>query len=180
MATTFQSTPPCAGGDVFHLRQPCDMSYFNPRPPVRGATHKVYTTTKYRNISIHAPLCGGRPQLVDVAPIFAYFNPRPPVRGATSRTRQHLAQDLFQSTPPCAGGDGKKSLDTRIVEFQSTPPCAGGDFPADIKDFALIISIHAPLCGGRPIGFLSAIPTVIFQSTPPCAGGDFVLQHISY
>ena len=60
---------------------------------------------------------------------------------------------------------------SRII-FQSTPPCAGGDY-AELKLMEKAgISIHAPLCGGRLRVTVDIINNTVFQSTPPCAGGD--------
>ena len=101
----FQSTPPCAGGDQLHNLVDLHIQNFNPRPPVRGATLASLRAILLKGISIHAPLCGGR--------LPRFFMP-----GAVA---------VFQSTPPCAGGD--VDVPDRFFEvlFQSTPPCAGGD-----------------------------------------------------
>ena len=155
----FQSTPPCAGGDIDN----------------RGAV-------ACQIISIHAPLCGGR-----------QFFPA-----------EFPARCQFQSTPPCAGGDqGVSGYCYIFSKFQSTPPCAGGDSLPLIMDEFQVISIHAPLCGGRPLhrnrrvahdgisihaplcGGRQAVRSLTpeflqFQSTPPCAGGDIAICSASF
>ena len=84
--TAFQSTPPCAGGDISAHGSTAELADFNPRPPVRGATAAKAGETAVKAISIHAPLCGGRPM----------------------RRVAFCWATLFQSTPPCAGGDGRE------------------------------------------------------------------------
>ena len=49
-------------------------------------------------------------------------------------------------------------------------PLAGATHPHDQLDFALVISIHAPLRGRRSPPWAPLLPPR-FQSTPPC-GGD--------
>gem|GEM_PF-3219621 len=188
---------PCAGGDIFRPCQIYAAKYFNPRPPVRGATalncgenimSKAFQSTppcaggdfsgnpirKLDMISIHAPLCGGRPGKIVHCGIVLAFQSTPPCAGGDLRI--YLCKDfaiIFQSTPPCAGGDRKlrgmgfysphfnprppvrgatfcASPPANRLRFQSTPPCAGGDPTIPEKDLTLEISIHAPLCGGRP------------------------------
>ena len=146
----FQSTPPCAGGDVVSYDVNYQLFGFQSTPPCAGGDRQCGGNGKrWCRISIHAPLCGGRPvkALTDRgfkisihAPLCGgrpvgttmffptvYFNPRPPVRGATIALHFRGLCLLFQSTPPCAGGDIKDNL----------------------LDELLDISIHAPLCGGR-------------------------------
>jgi len=56
----FQSTPPCAGGDNIS-KKPVGVNFsFQSTPPVRGATFSDLVRYMLQNISIHAPLCGGR------------------------------------------------------------------------------------------------------------------------
>ena len=152
-AIQFQSTPPCAGGrprvnqliDYVlkisihaplcggrrpHAGKFCTGGHFNPRPPVRGATFPTYYIISFIRISIHAPLCGGRQRESLSRKSGNYFNPRPPVRGATTIKFLATQTEIFQSTPPCAGGDKYIALTQQIVT----------------------ISIHAPLCGGRHKG----------------------------
>ena len=124
----FQSTPPCAGGDC-----PCCGRY------------------QQNCISIHAPLCGGRP--LDCSGLIMYFL-------------------QFQSTPPCAGGDKTAHMIfTRICKFQSTPPCAGGDSLTSCISAFCLISIHAPLCGGRHCPDAGkALSSIISIHAPLCGG----------
>ncbi len=121
-------------------------------PLCGGRRYLVYLSYMPYCISIHAPLCGGRHYIDKYRLQHWHFNPRPPVRGATLLTIPFILQIRFQSTPPCAGGD----IDA-----------------AKIKIATDIISIHAPLCGGRPSSVSSTSSRfAVFQSTPPCAGGD--------
>ena len=124
-------------------------------------------------ISIHAPLCGGR---LGFRFRFRFFG-------------------LFQSTPPCAGGDlwhcshlqiqyiisihaplcgGRHRIDSALEvsqQFQSTPPCAGGDVFIHFPPPSLCISIHAPLCGGRPDNYpYICLPICDFNPRPPVRG----------
>ena len=148
----FQSTPPCAGGDQANALY-AGHSDISIHAPLCGGRHCNKCGNIFQSwISIHAPLCGGRHgrrvcllamtrfqstppcaggdcSAAPVLPWPPYFNPRPPVRGATGIFRAMRAYPLFQSTPPCAGGD-----------------CASA-----LIFFAKSISIHAPLCGGRPL-----------------------------
>ena len=173
-ATLFQSTPPCAGGDQEYHRQG-DSPQISIHAPLCGGRPEPLTASLQwiyisihaplcggrplpadgRNfgagISIHAPLCGGRPQICRVAFLPLDFNPRPPVRGATSSSDSGRVCTLFQSTPPCAGGDKviRELPDIEIISIHA--PLCGGRHVHLIQDGAETdISIHAPLCGGRP------------------------------
>ena len=150
----FQSTPPCAGGD--------------PEKPVQPE--------KPKPISIHAPLCGGRHILDKVLRCRNNFNPRPPVRGATLSLRiQTYRLVYFNPRPPVRGRPFITVKLSAIFVFQSTPPRAGGDVNCKSNCRTLkLISIHAPLCGGRRQKSSSQSSASAFQSTPPCAGGDIL------
>ena len=171
----FQSTPPCAGGDLTCANSSPAQKLFQSTPPCAGGDIVKTSPTVPPTISIHAPLCGGRPQDFTILSarhrfqstppcaggdivtsgcvyILLNFNPRPPVRGATAyaRTRRVITAN-FNPRPPVRGA-------TRIglplksrTSFQSTPPCAGGDYNLLYFGHTVnCISIHAPLCGGRP------------------------------
>ena len=110
----FQSTPPCAGGDLMDIFNiPVDAD-FNPRPPVRGATLQrlwVYLPPTFQS----TPPCAG---------------------GDCIPCPLLLPSAAFQSTPPCAGGDlDKFGGGAHKMVFQSTPPCAGGDVPAQVSSY---------------------------------------------
>ena len=171
----FQSTPPCAGGDLqfyspcfcnysISIHAPlcggrlcrslrlCRIAYFNPRPPVRGATTLAIDRLSAITISIHAPLCGGRPEHDGTHHGAGDFNPRPPVRGATILPRiLRSTVSYFNPRPPVRGATHGAHRNRQLVQqFQSTPPCAGGDTAqAQMAQLTEKISIHAPLCGGR-------------------------------
>ena len=112
MRTTFQvkfcyfnPRPPVRGATLWRTIKCQNQADFNPRPPVRGATKAGLQVFSRLGISIHAPLCGGRPFIASATSSSFYFNPRPPVRGATRVKLAACNFCLFQSTPPCAGGD---------------------------------------------------------------------------
>ena len=130
----FQSTPPCAGGDLVNV-----------------------LTGKGVIISIHAPLCGGRQRFCAILTKCSYFNPRPTVRGATSRIICWTSFWIFQSTPPCAGGDC-----IRLHFCIST----------------LHISIHAPLCGGRQRYGQYPFHHRYFNPRPPVRGATLSIVQI--
>ena len=124
----FQSTPPCAGGDSNNGHFCTHTLYFNPRPPVRGATVNLRYIICIYCISIHAPLCGGRqrPQERIFHPY--YFNPRPPVRGPPAGGVQAVHREHISIHAPLCGGRLFRYLFHEAFNgFQSTPPCAGGD-----------------------------------------------------
>ena len=124
----FQSTPPCAGGDTRQFYRREETRVFQSTPPCAGGDRLIVYKVAIGSISIHAPLCGGRPERIPSLHLHADFNPRPPVRGATTITARFGYLTLFQSTPPCAGGDQPELLHNHTSKiFQSTPPCAGGD-----------------------------------------------------
>ncbi len=79
----FQSTPPYAGSDRIGEWHTVYGFYFNPRPPMRGATCPLVCDFGVFVISIHAPLCGERRQTQLGLSALPHFNPRPPMRGAT-------------------------------------------------------------------------------------------------
>ena len=141
---------PLCGGRRASWRAPRQKSDFNPRPPARGATFCERVSMDEYRISIHAPLRGGRPLLPDSSRMHRYFNPRPPARGATCIYVLDGGAIPFQSTPPCAGGDIGSIAKVRWgVDFNPRPPARGATnyLRKPITDF--LISIHAPLRGGR-------------------------------
>ena len=120
---------------------------------MRGATGQKRTRATVWVISIHAPLCGGRLFADDVS----------------------IRRELFQSTPPCAGGDTCKHAAPCVLLISIHAPLRGGrQNPKNKARSNQTISIHAPLRGGRPVVLIVMSIPVIFQSTPPCAGGDYI------
>ena len=127
-------------------------SHFNPRSPRGGATRCRATSQRSRS----------------------HFNPRSPRGGATLRRILILNIMLtFQSTLPTRGSDYYRCKPSQIMNiFQSTLPTRGSDFnPHPLPD-DIIISIHAPHEGERPIGTGTAQYPLIFQSTLPTRGSD--------
>ena len=196
----FQSTPPCAGGDHFSLHLPVGISYFNPRPPVRGATGVHRLAFKYFKFQSTPPCAGGDlARMIELAGNIKFqstppcaggdvhsrrhkiqcldFNPRPPVRGATlASINANLKRGLFQSTPPCAGGDFVQRFREGVYLISiHAPLCGGRPCNFDNRIFGNRISIHAPLCGGRRRIYRLSFKHFKFQSTPPCAGGDLTI-----
>ena len=146
-----QSTPPREGGDFVFLhdvrcidtsihapprggrllRNLYDRRYhsdFNPRPPARGATVKIGSSTLSQSTSIHAPPRGGRPRSTFHSLSRGSFNPRPPARGATIAVLPCFSASGLQSTPPREGGDCHAPyFGFAPPKLQSTPPREGGD-----------------------------------------------------
>ena len=173
--SSFQSTPPCAGGDAEPVLVHRQFGIFQSTPPCAGGDVQEFNATyEIVSISIHAPLCGGRLRIThadtpeggefqstppcaggDLWPGFvsaqiAYFNPRPPVRGATAAgPARCVLADYFNPRPPVRGATAGTLLTNGTYAFQSTPPCAGGDALRIFTQTERRISIHAPLCGGR-------------------------------
>ena len=144
---------PLCGG-----RLPAPMSsyfhcYFNPRPPVRGATALLLSEVISCSVFQSTPPCAGGDR-TEFKPCW-------------------LVIDISIHAPLCGGRLKQRTFLHAYTVFQSTPPCAGGDYNTILSAFDDKISIHAPLCGGR-LGFCDCcrLPGV-FQSTPPCAGGDY-------
>ena len=124
-------------------------------------------------ISIHAPLCGGRPRAKCYAGARAGFQSTPPCAGGDFPRRDTGAffqisihaplcggrhyhgqevrtVEIFQSTPPCAGGDaGLRNKTGYPVHFNPRPPVRGATGKENKDVISFVISIHAPLCGGR-------------------------------
>ena len=169
--------------------------YFNPRPPVRGATacyhtmrcHSPFQSTPpcaggdcgfqvlsaLRGISIHAPLCGGRRKQRSVEKIFLDFNPRPPVRGATAKIPKGAKYLYdFNPRPPVRGATIVDNAIYCIIRISIHAPCAGGDiavrrlYPQN-QDFN-----PRPPVRGATYHWYDQKAQAKFQSTPPCAGGD--------
>ena len=101
---------------------------FNPRTPVRGATWFLISASYLLRISIHAPLCGVRPQGADSV----------------------LGQVEFQSTHPCAGCDAHPGphVEKNYISIHA-PLCGVRRLHACRIGKSFAISIHAPLCGVR-------------------------------
>ncbi len=55
----FQSTPPCAGGDLLLVRHAVIVFHFNPRPPVRGATPNEPNDGQEAQFQSTPPCAGG-------------------------------------------------------------------------------------------------------------------------
>ena len=123
----FQSTLPYAGSDNNAFAFAVCIKYFNPRSPMRGATASW----------------GARSGT-------SYFNPRSPMRGATSGSSPSIyrASD-FNPRSPMRGATTTAKIADGAVTFQSTLPYAGSDAPTVAERVAVLISIHAPLCGER-------------------------------
>ncbi len=192
----FQSTLPCAGGDIrFAQSQTCAL-YFNPRPPVRGATLLEHLLVKFLLfqstppcaggdiywikfcdagiISIHAPLCGGRLFRYGYRPIGLYISIHAPLCGGRPFITVKLsAIFVFQSTPPRAGGDVNCKSNCRTLKLISihAPLCGGRHFNSSRHCHSSIISIHAPLCGGRLDSPFNGFPLWFISIHAPLCGG---------
>ncbi len=173
----------------------CRTVHFNPRPPVRGATSTLPEGSRWAKISIHAPLCGGRRYARYLCHLDNPISIHAPLCGGRQAiTAKQMVPIIFQSTPPCAGGDPAGNHEKiRIVHFnprppvrgatklvcseikykafQSTPPCAGGDTKYQREQNICTISIHAPLRGGRPQDRRTyGVKTTHFNPRPPARG----------
>ena len=60
--------------------------------------------------------------------------------------------------------------------FQSTPPCAGGDCKLHKPFVADLISIHAPLCGGRRQKYYARLAVCYFNPRPPVRGATYAVK----
>ena len=149
------------------------QSYFNPRPPARGATWTMSRRTRRTrfqstppcaggdcaefkarrlviNISIHAPLRGGRPLYIISPSAHAVFQSTPPCAGGDIVIGISSVPIFnFNPRPPARGATVASCLQNLLMIFQSTPPCAGGDQTPLCQNNGVNISIHAPLRGGR-------------------------------
>ena len=146
----FQSTPPVAGGRCHTSHKPTEklheVSIHAPR--CRGAMRIGWRDPNHvGRVSIHAPRCRGamRPAKRGKRPLETCFNPRPPLPGGDAATQRLVGfrggclaashVDVFQSTPPVAGGRCKfqarfgmqcTPLPARR-RFNPRPPLPGGD-----------------------------------------------------
>ena len=154
----FQSTPPCAGGDRDEF--------------------EMYLVEQ---ISIHAPLCGGRPVGALKIAFLINFNPRPPVRGATDTAPcTYFACRNFNPRPPVRGATLRLPVSPPSVPISIHAPLCGGRR----HDYGLVngtlISIHAPLCGGRPQTCRVAFLPLDFNPRPPVRGATPVLPSFTH
>ena len=69
----------------------CFCRNFNPRPPVRGATIFFPGALQGFAISIHAPLCGGRPVAIAVAKPVVHISIHAPLCGGRPLINQLVA-----------------------------------------------------------------------------------------
>ena len=169
---------------------------FNPRSPMRGATIVVFdpslaiifqSTLPYAGsdqaspfaqiaaaISIHAPLCGerrGRRYLPNGDAKISIHAPLCGERHACNFFHDECFQ--FQSTLPYAGSDLSKGPETPTPSnFNPRSPMRGATVRPGHFFQRVEISIHAPLCGERPVPFFGLKDLVEFQSTLPYAGSD--------
>ena len=147
---------------------------FNPRSPMRGATDKYFTGTIADMISIHAPLCGerrGRRYLPNGDAKISIHAPLCGERHACNFFHDECFQ--FQSTLPYAGSDLSKGPETPTPSnFNPRSPMRGATVRPGHFFQRVEISIHAPLCGERPVPFFGLKDLVEFQSTLPYAGSD--------
>ena len=149
---------------------------FNPRSPRGGATIDALGAISNETISIHAPHEGERRVIRQRKTILYHFNPRSPRGGATRRRCCPSGAWAFQSTLPTRGSDAcRDCVHARPIEFQSTLPTRGSDAEKlfrwlrlnqyfnprsprggatpekSSKSSRIMISIHAPHEGERPI-----------------------------
>lgn len=68
----------------------------------------------------------------------------------TAESEDKVALQAFQFTPLCWERHAMPESDVPDSPFQSTLPCAGGDALRGELRGKNLISIHAPLRGGRP------------------------------
>ncbi len=115
------------------------------------------------NVSIHAPRCRGAMLTQNAA------------------KKRHC--DLFQSTPPVAGGRCAKTdaVCVREIQFQSTPPVAGGrcfDWGC-APGTGRQVSIHAPRCRGAMQSVASKTEGIYAVSihAPRCRGAMPPMQN---
>ena len=174
----FQSTPPCAGGDIKHFVTATHKDDFNPRPPVRGATILLFFGNTVNCISIHAPLCGGRLCCVSAIYLSTLFQSTPPCAGGDISFAVSTASlSNFNPRPPVRGATIKSLADKLKYRFQSTPPCAGGDSHYALQyPHGRSISIHAPLCGGRHYIDKYRLQHWHFNPRPPVRGATAKLH----
>ena len=103
----FQSTPPARGATQSPFSGILWRGYFNPRPPRGGRRYRPCFTSRYMEISIHAPREGGDVGLILTHHVDTAFQSTPPARGATPPGDDLPADCLFQSTPPARGATAK-------------------------------------------------------------------------
>ena len=97
-----------------------------------------------------------------------------PTRGSDDICRKEAAKDKkFQSTLPTRGSDAHKYYDgASPCEFQSTLPTRGSDCHIRRWIYQVLVSIHAPHEGERPIRDGFSREEFVFQSTLPTRGSD--------
>ncbi len=123
---------------------------FNPRSPMRGATQAITALAASMEISIHAPLCGERRKSSSDTRNCSDFNPRSPMRGATDSHIRLRRWQEFQSTLPYAGSDGRPAAAQQKGGISiHAPLCGERPIQLSAAEDYQIISIHAPLCGER-------------------------------
>ena len=66
---------------------------------------------------------------------------------------------MFQSAPPCAGGDWTRRYTIVLPRFQSAPPCAGGDAGAVSElRVACCFNPRPPVRGAMDVTASHALP----------------------
>ncbi len=149
----FQSTPPCAGGDARKSDHRNGITISIHAPLCGGRLLLLLLIGNNKSISIHAPLCGGRHCHMFSLLLAVLFQSTPPCAGGdgTIAVFQRLTLPISIHAPLCGGRLRANKFNTVLMTFQSTPPCAGGDITSPVELSPVSISIHAPLCGGRHI-----------------------------
>ena len=143
---------------------------------MRGATTCSMSLCVNADISIHAPLCGERPCTGRDVLLPDEFQSTLPYAGSDHNNDDLAArQGNFNPRSPMRGATGRSRDATQRNKFQSTLPYAGSDDIALFFGRQLAISIHAPLCGERPMTFFDCSVILSFQSTLPYAGSDRTL-----
>ena len=154
----FQSTPPCAGGDdmVGVMQALYDISIH--APLCGGRRRRAIERCRHSAISIHAPLCGGR--------------------------HIHLIQDGAETDisihAPLCGGRPQFNifLQSSGLDFKPRPPVRGATMRQFYRLLTIRISIHAPLCGGRQsVRSNTDLPPTISIHAPLCGGRRFPPSH---
>ena len=116
--------------------------------PLAGGRHPIVELLPtIVPISIHAPREGGDPDLYVQRPDGGHFNPRPPRGGRLSVDTTFRSRVDFNSRPPRGGRHLYVYLPRTPQTFQSTPPARG-----------------------RLQCLVDQLPQLGFQSTPPARG----------
>ena len=195
VASTISTHAPLAGRDGAAARLGGVSMAFQPTRPLRGATVRLVSCTKYSinfnprapcgarrrhgagvpragGISTHAPLAGRDLASCTPSPKAGKFQPTRPLRGATADDDDIGTRGRdFNPRAPCGARQCLSHHTQQMQHFNPRAPCGARPSAASPRERSAGISTHAPLAG-RDYFLLFRSASLAISTHAPLAGRD--------